>query len=224
METLPPSHPPETRYTRYTRYRYPTRYQKGQWRQCGSGGSAGSGLPGDRRYGSGSRHKRGRAVAVRAMRRGRRQAASRDIWPPSRVASRRMRPILAARARGLGMTRRRSARPEDIIQRAVIKHLRTRPAPGVFAFHVPNGGKRKPIEAAILTGLGVVAGVPDIFAIRAGHAYALELKADAGRLSPAQEQTIHRLRAAGATTAVAHGLDAALHQLEDWGLLRGATS
>jgi hypothetical protein len=34
-------------------------------------------------------------------------------------------------------------------------------SPGVFAFHVPNGGYRRPIEAKILQGLGVVPGVPD---------------------------------------------------------------
>jgi len=66
--------------------------------------------------------------------------------------------------------RRSRARPEDQIQRAIFQHLRARKAPGTFAFHVPNGGKRRPIEAAILKGLGVVAGVPDVVLIRAGHA------------------------------------------------------
>jgi hypothetical protein len=45
-------------------------------------------------------------------------------------------------------------RPEQLVQRAVFDHLRLRAAPGVFAFHVPNGGYRKPIEAAIMKGLG----------------------------------------------------------------------
>jgi hypothetical protein len=31
---------------------------------------------------------------------------------------------------------------EAAIQRAVFQHLRTRAVPGVFAFHVPNGGYR----------------------------------------------------------------------------------
>src|SRR5262245_23567538 len=48
-------------------------------------------------------------------------------------------------------------RPEAAIQRAVFQHLRMRSAPGVFAFHPANGGYRKPIEAAIMKGLGVVA-------------------------------------------------------------------
>jgi hypothetical protein len=49
---------------------------------------------------------------------------------------------------------------------APFEHLRIRPATGVFAFHCPNGGARRPIEGAILKGLGVVAGVPDIIAIK----------------------------------------------------------
>jgi hypothetical protein len=82
--------------------------------------------------------------------------------------------------------RLRHSSSEDTIQRAVFQHLRARKAPNVFAFHVANGGKRKPIEAAILKGLGVTAGVRDIIAIRGGHTYALELKGPGGRLSENQ--------------------------------------
>ena len=53
---------------------------------------------------------------------------------------------------------RRRQRPEAAIQRAIFQHLRTRAAPGVFAFHCPNGGYRKPVEAAIMKGLGGVDG------------------------------------------------------------------
>jgi hypothetical protein len=80
----------------------------------------------------------------------------------------------------------RRQQPEAAIRRAVFEHLRIRPAAGVFAFHCPNGGARRPIEAAILKGLGVVAGVPDIIAIKDGRTYALELKAPSGKLSGSQ--------------------------------------
>jgi hypothetical protein len=112
-------------------------------------------------------------------------------------------------------------RPEDTIQRAVMQHFAARPAGDVFAFHVPNGGGRSAIEAAILKGLGVKAGMPDIIAIKGGHAYALELKAPGGRVSDAQAETMRAPEQAGATVAHAQGLDAALAQLEQWGLLRG---
>ena len=115
------------------------------------------------------------------------------------------------------------ARPEQIIQRAVFDHLRLRAAPGVFAFHVPNGGYRKPIEAAIMKGLGVKAGVPDVVAIREGRCYALELKAEGGRATPKQLELIAAMQAAGAYCAIAEGLDRALATLEAWGILKGHT-
>jgi hypothetical protein len=66
--------------------------------------------------------------------------------------------------------------------------------------------------------------VPDIIAIRAGHTYGLELKADGGRPSPKQIEAMAAMEAAGATVALAVGLDAALSQLETWGLLKGRAS
>ena len=119
---------------------------------------------------------------------------------------------------------RRRQQPEAQIQRAVIQHLRLRPAAGVFAFHVPNGGARRPIEAAILKSLGVTAGVPDLIIVKDGHTHCLELKSESGRLTAAQKATHDALRAAGASVAVADNLDAALQQLEEWQLLRGTVS
>jgi hypothetical protein len=119
---------------------------------------------------------------------------------------------------------RRRARPEAAIQQAVFQHLRARGAPGVFAFHPANGGYRKPVEAAILKGLGVVAGVPDVIAVHNGRVFAMEIKAEGGRATPKQLAAIAALREAGAIVAVATGLDEALRKLESFGLLRGRTS
>jgi VRR-NUC domain len=119
------------------------------------------------------------------------------------------------------MTKRRR-HPEDDIQRAVFEHLAVRGASDVFAFHPANGGWRSRIEAAILKGLGVRPGVPDVIAIKAGRAYAIELKAPGGRVTEAQRSAQAALRAAGAAVAVAHGLDAAIDQLERWKLLSGS--
>jgi hypothetical protein len=117
--------------------------------------------------------------------------------------------------------KRRRATSEQAIQRAIFQHLRARGAPGVFAFHPANGGYRKPVEAAIMKGLGVVAGVPDIIAIKNGRCYALELKSAGGRATDAQLACIAELREAGAFTCITEGLDRALACLESWGLLRG---
>ena len=117
------------------------------------------------------------------------------------------------------MTRRR---PTEVqIQRAVIEHLLLRGHPDAFAFHCPNGGYRRPIEAAILKEIGTVAGVPDLFVVHGGRVFALELKAPGGRVSDVQHAVHERLRRAGAEVAVAWGLDQALKQLSSWNLLRG---
>jgi hypothetical protein len=113
---------------------------------------------------------------------------------------------------------------EAAIQRVVFQHLRTRGAPGVFVFHPANGGYRKPVEAAILKGLGVVSGVPDVIAIRDGRTYALELKAEGGKPTRKQVEAIAAMKVAGVITGVAVGIDEALRWLEGQGLLRGRAS
>jgi hypothetical protein len=118
----------------------------------------------------------------------------------------------------------RRQQPEAAIQRAVFEHLRIRPAAGVFAFHCPNGGARRPIEGAILKGLGVVAGVPDVIAIKDGRTFALELKVPGGKLSDNQRATHSAMLKAGVQIAVADSLDAALALLEGWQILRGTVA
>jgi hypothetical protein len=93
--------------------------------------------------------------------------------------------------------------------------------PGLWWCHVPNGGYRGAIEAAIFKSLGVIAGVPDLLLIFSGQTYGLELKAaKGGRLSPAQIRTQAQMRQAGAVVATVTGIDEALQQLESWGLLK----
>jgi hypothetical protein len=127
----------------------------------------------------------------------------------------------------IGFLRIRKARPEDLIQRTVFQHIKHRGVPGLVALHVPNGGYRKPIEAAKLKGLGVQKGAPDVLLwhrpspLEPGRSYAVELKSPDGRLSEAQAEMLARLEKAGVFTAVAHGLDQALAVLESWHLLRG---
>jgi hypothetical protein len=120
------------------------------------------------------------------------------------------------------MTLRRQ-RPEQAIQRAVFEHLRLRGAPNTFAYHAANGGARTAIEGAIFKSLGVVAGVPDVIIVKDGTTYALELKADNGKLSETQHNTIETMRRAGAIVGVAVGIDQALEFLEQHHLLKGRT-
>jgi hypothetical protein len=118
---------------------------------------------------------------------------------------------------------RRRRNPEQILQRSVADNLRLRAFPDVYWFHPANGGARTVIEGAILKACGVRAGTPDFICIRSGRTYGLELKADGGRLSAAQKLAHDEMRAAGAEVATAVGIDEALAQLSEWGLLRGST-
>jgi hypothetical protein len=112
-------------------------------------------------------------------------------------------------------------RPEQELQRALFMHLGLRGAPGLVAIAVPNGGARRPVEAAILKGLGVTAGAPDVLLWHAGKAYAMELKAPGGTVSDSQGAMLNDLSAAGVHCAICFGLDRALACLEDWQLLNG---
>ena len=120
------------------------------------------------------------------------------------------------------MTRRRQ--PEACLQRAVLEHLCWRGRPGLFVFHYPAGGYRSATEAAIMKGMGVVAGTPDLLILYEGRLYGLELKVTGGRLTAAQIETQEHMRAAGAMIATAAGIDAAVEQLEQWHLLRSDVS
>jgi hypothetical protein len=60
----------------------------------------------------------------------------------------------------------RQRRPEQQLQRAVIDHLRWRAPADVWFAHYPAGGQRSPIEAAILKGMGVRPGTPDLLLLK----------------------------------------------------------
>jgi hypothetical protein len=119
------------------------------------------------------------------------------------------------------MIRRRQ--PEQELQRSVIAHLQWRARPGVWWTHIPLGGLRSKVEAAILRGLGTVRGCPDLLIVADGKAHFLELKARS-RVTPEQHACHEALRAAGACVAVAYDIDDAIEWLKRWRLLRSHTS
>ncbi len=89
--------------------------------------------------------------------------------------------------------------------------------------HIPNGGYRKPSEAARFRALGVRAGVPDIFlpVARGGyHGLWIELKRRrGGRVSGEQAGWIDALKKQGYACAVCHGWEAAVAVIQ--GYMRG---
>jgi VRR-NUC domain len=116
------------------------------------------------------------------------------------------------------MTRRNQ--PEAILQRSLVEHLRWCARGDVWWTHIPNGGSRSPIEAAIFKSLGVRPGSPDLLIIRAGAPLFLELKALGRKLSPVQTECHDALRRAGAQIEVADNIDAALAFLARVGVMR----
>ena len=108
---------------------------------------------------------------------------------------------------------------EDQIQKAVVRHLTLLGNPRCHWFHVPNGGSRNVAEASKLKAMGTRAGVADLVLTINGRTHFLELKTTKGKVSAAQKLEKVRAEAAGATYVVAHGLDAALDQLTQWGAL-----
>lgn len=112
--------------------------------------------------------------------------------------------------------------PEGIIHRAVWKHILQRGAPGLFAFHVPNGGKRGLREAVNFKRMGVTPGVPDLVMFMPGPAiYTMEFKAPGKGLSERQLEVRSRLDSMGVFTAVCDNVASAIRVLEAWGILRG---
>jgi hypothetical protein len=107
------------------------------------------------------------------------------------------------------------AHPEDDIQRAACEFWALcYPQTWAMTFHPPNGLAAKNRKlAAIFKGLGVKPGVFDLLCIaRRGsfNGFALELKAQRGVVSAAQNEWRERFIAQGWHTEIAHSLDKAL--------------
>src|SRR5690606_8531044 len=85
-------------------------------------------------------------------------------------------------------------------------------------FHVPNGGSRHKLEAAVLKGLGVLAGVADIIIALppTGRLAGLEVKMPQGSQSKQQVVFAERLVAAGGRYAVARSVEEAVAIVREW--------
>ncbi|MDR0692555.1 MAG: VRR-NUC domain-containing protein [Prevotellaceae bacterium] len=78
---------------------------------------------------------------------------------------------------------------ESKIQQQCVRWFRLQ-YPGYILFAIPNGGRRGKVEAAIMKGEGVLAGVADLFlAMPSGKHCGLfvEMKTEHGRQTPAQK-------------------------------------
>lgn len=97
---------------------------------------------------------------------------------------------------------------ESQIQRAIVAALR---AHGLTVFAIPNGGARSHIEAAIMKGEGVQAGVPDLCVpLPSGKTTWLEVKAGRNKPTALQDAMHARLRMLGHRVEVVRSVDDAL--------------
>ena len=74
-------------------------------------------------------------------------------------------------------------------------------------YHIPNGGKRGKVEAAIFKAMGVRAGVPDLFLpVASGnkHGLYIEMKADKGKPTENQLDWLEYLARAGYEVAICY--------------------
>jgi VRR-NUC domain len=103
---------------------------------------------------------------------------------------------------------------------AVMRYLRVA-CPDVLSIHCPNGGYRRKTEAAILKGMGAMAGTPDILLLwKPAKVAFIELKTpkSENRLSADQIAFLTRLSELGIPNAVCVSLDAVRLKIKEWGI------
>ena len=118
------------------------------------------------------------------------------------------------------------AHPEDDLQMQVADYLNLLPSIGYYGwFHVPNGGKRNPREAARFKRMGVKAGVPDIIieSKTNGAPYGAFIELKAGKNTETDEQRVWSTRLivySGRRGALCRSLDEVIEALKKWGYVR----
>ena len=111
-------------------------------------------------------------------------------------------------------------RPEQDLQRQVVAWLNIALPRTAWFCHIPNGGYRSIAEGAIMKGMGVRAGAPDLLIVHQGRAHFIEMKAP-GKANDATalQQGCHvDLFEAGAPTRICDSLESVQAALEGWGI------
>lgn len=109
---------------------------------------------------------------------------------------------------------------EGRLQRACITWFRLQyPGLAMLLFHVPNGGGRSKVEAAILKAEGVVAGVADLILLVPScgyHSLCIEMKTAKGRQSPAQKQWQEEASRHGNKYIVCRSIEEFMQQVNEY--------
>jgi hypothetical protein len=107
--------------------------------------------------------------------------------------------------------------PEQALQISIVRALRVVLPPDTMVVAYPSGGGGR-TRGAILKGMGLAAGFPDLMIIHHGMAFGMELKSKTGQLSAAQRAMHKRLANCGMDVRVVRSLDQALTCLAMWGM------
>lgn len=107
---------------------------------------------------------------------------------------------------------------ESELQRMCVKWFRLQ-YPGLVLFAIPNGGKRSRIEAAIMNGEGVVAGIPDLLLCERRGEWGglfIEMKVLPNVPQPKQLDAMDKLVRAGYACQIAYTFEQFVQHVNDY--------
>lgn len=109
---------------------------------------------------------------------------------------------------------------ESQIQKQCVTWFRLQYADiALLLFAVPNGGARNRLEAAIMNGEGVTAGVADLLLLHANsehHGLCIEMKTPKGKQTDSQKRFQRKVEAFGYRYEVIHSLDEFMILIRDY--------
>jgi hypothetical protein len=108
-------------------------------------------------------------------------------------------------------------KPEERLHRDIADYLTLTLCDTVFWTTIPLGGGGR-LRGAILRGMGVRPGLPDILVIDCGHALWIEVKTSKGVVSAAQKICHEMLRLARSHVTVVRSLEDVERALIQWGV------
>lgn len=107
---------------------------------------------------------------------------------------------------------------ESKLQQACIRWFKLQyPKETIFA--IPNGGKRNALEAKIMKGEGVLAGVSDLFVMKPSKNYCglfIEMKTGKNKLSVNQKEFLKKAQDQGYKTAVCYSLEDFMQEVNNY--------
>lgn len=105
--------------------------------------------------------------------------------------------------------------PESILQRQCVKWFRLQ-YPHHLIYANANGGYRSKVEASIMQGEGVTAGIPDLTAVIGSLVVWIEMKTNTGKLSDNQKSIHEKLSTAGHVVHTCKSLDEFIKTIETY--------